>query len=120
MHCFSSGQMGSYADMCLSVLFNPNYKSKPRLQDHYVIVPPDECNTQNLIIPRDEEDGSVRPPHGQVLGSRVRYEAWISHVVGLLSKEELEKGDVDMVRFPFPEEGLCQTCCRDWYFTTVT
>lgn len=76
------------------VVIDPNDTSKPKLPDHYVIVPPVELNSEDLIIPRGEEHGPVRPSHDQVLGSRVRDEAWISHVVGLLSTEELEKGDV--------------------------
>ena len=76
------------------VKIDPLDTSKPKLPDHYIIVPPVGLRHDDLFVPRSEEGGAVRPSHDMVAGSRARDEAWISHVAGLLSQEKLEKGEV--------------------------
>ena len=70
--------------------------SKPKLPDHYVIVPPPPVDLRHddLFVPRSEEDRVVRPSHDGVRRSETKDEAWITHVGGHLSQEELEKGEV--------------------------
>ena len=68
--------------------------SKPKLPDSYVIVPPVELTDSELFVPIGDDDRIVRPSHDRVQGSRVRDEAWVNHVSGLVYKEELEKGDM--------------------------
>ena len=70
--------------------------SKPKLPDHYVIVPPVDLRHQDLFVPSsDSEEGAVvRPSLDRVAGAKTRDEAWIKHVGDHLSQEELDNGQV--------------------------
>lgn len=76
-----------------AITLDPSDTSKPKLPDSYVIVPPIELNTRDIFVPRINE-GQVWPNHSLVNGAKVKDDAWIAHVGGVLEKGELEKGDV--------------------------
>ena len=76
------------------VTIDPTDTSTPKLPDYYVIVPPMDLTGGELFVPRDVDTRTVRPAHDRIPGSQGRDEAWLDHVSGLISKEELQKGDV--------------------------
>ena len=78
---------------CEPIIIDSADTSTPKLPDYYVIVPPVQLSNMDLFVPRSEEGGAVRPSHDRVPGAMVRDEAWVSHVAGLLSKEELKKSE---------------------------
>ena len=76
------------------VIIDPTDISKPKLPDDFVIVPPLDLSRVELFVPKNMDSDIVRPAHDRVQGSQVRDDAWINHVSGLMSKEELQTGDV--------------------------
>ena len=58
-----------------------------------MIVPPVELRNEDLFVPRNGH-GNIRPTHSLIPGVEVKDESWVSHVMEVLKKDEVEKGDV--------------------------
>ncbi len=70
-----------------SVIIDPDDTSKPKLPNHYVIVPPVDLQHEDLFVPRGKDGGVVRPSHNRLLASRTREDVWVSHAACLTSKK---------------------------------
>ncbi len=84
----SSENMGVTRD---PVKIDPLDTTKPKLPDHYVIVPPVDLRHDDMFVPCNDEGGPFRPSRDRIPGSRARDEKWINHVFLLLSREDLGK-----------------------------
>ena len=76
-----------------TIILDHNTKSKPKLPDRYIIVPPVVIKHDDVFVPRSG-DGHVRLTNNLVPSAKVKYEAWVSHVAEVMQKGELMKGDV--------------------------
>ena len=68
-------------------------KSKPKLPDSYVVVPPVQLSNGDIVVPSNGE-GDVRPTHNLVPAAQMKEDRWMSYVSQVLQKDGLEKGDV--------------------------
>ena len=73
---------------------DPTNTSKPKLPDHYVIVPPVNLSRADSFKPKIEDDNVVRPSHSRAPGSEIKETVWMNHVSQLLTKEELGNNDM--------------------------
>ena len=76
-----------------TIILDHNTKSKRKLPDRYIIVPPVVIKNDDVFVPRSG-DGHVRPTNNLVHSAKVKDEAWVSHVAEVMQKGELMKGDV--------------------------
>ena len=92
--CITATNHLSNSGICRpAIKLEHNIKSKPKLPDSYVIVPPVELRNEDLFVPRNGH-GNIRPTHSLIPGVEVKDESWVSHVMEMLKKDEVEKGDV--------------------------
>ena len=75
------------------IILDHNTKSKSKLPDRYIIVPPVVIKNDDVVVPRIS-NGHVRPTNNLVHSTKVKDEAWVSHVAAVMQKGELMKGDV--------------------------
>ena len=76
-----------------TIILDHNTKSKPKLADRYIIVPPVVMKNDDVFVPRSG-DGHVQPTNNLVHSAKVKDEVWVSHVAEVMQKGELMKGDV--------------------------
>lgn len=105
------------------VKIDPTHTPKPKLTDHYVIVPQVDLRNEERFVQRRPDNGGVKPSHDRIPSSKLRDEAWINYVGEYQLQEELEVDEVVTgwgFHSKLQQRDFCQTLCRDWYLASLS